>query len=102
MSHSVEGSASAFPTPQSAFNQDANGLTKREYFAVHSDQPGVAEIVTAAGLHCTDNFWVWKDAETKIGSFNDWWMKLTNEERFALSSKVRVQQADALLKELAK
>lgn len=74
-----------------------SGLTKREYFAVFADQPGVMEIVTAAGLHCTDNFWVWKDPETKIGSFNDWWSKMSNEERFALSSKVRVQQADALL-----
>lgn len=76
------------------------GLTKRELFAVFSDQPGVAEIVTAAGLRCTDNFWVWKDAETKIGSFNDWWATLSNAERFALSAKVRVEQADALLKAL--
>jgi hypothetical protein len=73
------------------------GLTKRELFAVFSTQPGVAEIVTAAGLHCQDNFWVWKDADTKIGSFTDWWAKMSNEERFALSSKVRVQEADALL-----
>lgn len=85
----------AFP---SAYSLPENrGLTKREYFAVFADQPGVAEIVTAAGLHCTDNFWVWKDADTKIGSFTDWWSKLSNTERFALSSKVRVQQADALL-----
>lgn len=73
------------------------GLSKRELFAALSTQPGVSEIVTAAGLHCPDNFTVWKDAETKIGTFSDWWAKMSNEERFALSSKVRVQQADALL-----
>lgn len=78
------------------------GLTKRELFAMHATQPGVSEIVTAAGLHCPDNFSVWHDADTRIGSFNEWWSKLTNEERFALSSKVKVQQADALLAELAK
>lgn len=78
------------------------GLTKRELFAMHATQPGVSEIVTAAGLHCPDNFSVWYDADTRVGSFNEWWSKLTNEERFALSSKVKVQQADALLAELAK
>jgi hypothetical protein len=88
---------SAFPSGDFYNCEPSRGLTKREYFAVFADQPGVAEIVTAAGLVCTDNFWVWKDAETKIGSFADWWAKKSNEERFALSAKVRVQQADALL-----
>lgn len=32
-SHTRNASASAFPSEQSAFNQDANGLTKREYLA---------------------------------------------------------------------
>lgn len=78
------------------------GLTKREYFAIHADQPGVAEIVRAAGLHSPDNFYVWKDAETKVGNFNEWYSALPDAERFRLWARVRVQMADALIAELAK
>ena len=92
----------AYPVTEDSYHEPSRGLTKRELFALHATQPGVSEIVTAAGLHCPDNFSVWYDADTRIGSFNEWWSKLTNEERFALSSKVKVQQADALLAELAK
>lgn len=77
-------------------NTQGYGLTKREWLATFATQPGVSEIVAAAGLICPDNFNVWNNTE-KIGTFNDWWAKMSNEERFALSSKVRVQQADALL-----
>lgn len=102
------GNEPAFPTSVQRgqngeyWTEDEGGMTKREYFAVMATQPGVSEIVTAAGLHCPDNFSVWKDAETRIGHFNDWWSKLSNEERFRLTAVVRIQQADALLAELAK
>lgn len=88
----------SFAFPQEI--EHIGGLTKRELFAVFGDQPGVAEIVTAAGFHSPDGFSVWRDKETKIGTFTDWWSKLSNRERFALSSKVRMEQADALLSAL--
>lgn len=72
------------------------GLTKREYFAIHCDQPGVSELVTAAGLICPDNWSVWRDKDTKLGTFTEWYAKLTNTERFELYAKVRVQTADAM------
>ena len=72
------------------------GLTKREYFAIHCDQPGVSELVTAAGLICPDNWSVWRDKDTKLGTFTEWYAKLTNAERFELYAKVRVQIADAM------
>lgn len=73
------------------------GLSKREYFAVHADQPGVAEIALAAGLHCPDGFTLWSDERTKIGGFNEWWAKLPGARRLELWAQVRVAQADALL-----
>jgi hypothetical protein len=66
---------------------DMGGMTLRDYMAIHSTQPGVAEILTAAGL-----------GEMSGIAFHSWWARLTNEERFALTSKVRYQQADAMLK----
>jgi hypothetical protein len=39
---SINGNNFAFPTPQTEFNQDANGLTKREYFAAMAMQGWLA------------------------------------------------------------
>jgi hypothetical protein len=76
------------------------GLTKREYFAVHLDQPGMAEIVTAAGLTWSNNE-VWEGEHISLGYFDKWWSTLPQARRFALYAKVRVALADALLAELA-
>mgnify|MGYP000936458441 CR=1 FL=1 len=75
-----------------------DGMSLRDYFAAKADQPGVAEVVTAAGLTCPDGISVWADSNTRIGTFTQWWGGLTNEDRFALSAKVRFQQADAMLR----
>ncbi len=72
------------------------GMTLRDYFAVHADQPGYAEIVTHAGLTYAVNQ-VWKDAQTSIGTFDMWWRDLPNSERFRLSAEVRYAIAEAML-----
>jgi hypothetical protein len=80
----------------------AFGMTLRDFFAAKADQPTVQEIVTAAGLHSPDNYTVWSDGETQIGTVIQWWGTLTNESRFALLAKVRFQYADAMLAERGK
>jgi hypothetical protein len=72
------------------------GMSLRDYFAVHADQPGYAEIVTHAGLTYGSNQ-VWKDAQTSIGTFDSWWRDLPNSERFRLSAEVRYAMADAMI-----
>jgi hypothetical protein len=74
------------------------GITARDYFAAHAEQPGVAEIISAAGLYSPDGHTVWSDPETQIGTFTKWWSTLTNERRFYLAAKVKFEQADAMLK----
>lgn len=92
--------------PCSATTHQYCGLTKRELFALHAEQPGVQEIVTAAGYYTEDNFLIYKTRHKvgadRIGPFNEWWATLTNQERFALTAKVKIQQADALLAGLSK
>jgi|GEM_PF-1201965 len=73
-----------------------SGMSLRDYFAVHADQPGYAEIVSHAGLTYGSNQ-VWRDAQTSIGTFDSWWRDLPNEERFRLSAGVRYAMADAML-----
>lgn len=72
------------------------GMSLRDYFAVHADQPGYAEIVSRAGLTYGSNQ-VWQDAKTSVGTFDIWWRDLPNEERFRLSAEVRYAMADAML-----
>ena len=92
----------AFPTPEirapngSVLSAGQDGMSLRDYFAVHADQPGVAEIVSMAGLSYSANQ-VWVDANTSIGTFDSWWRGITNDERFNLSARVRYALADAML-----
>lgn len=86
----------AFPLSAGEFGE--MGMTLRDYFAIHSDQPGVAEIVTAANLTYA-NHKVWIDEQTSLGSFDEWWQSLPQEERLSLYAKVRFAMADALLTE---
>ena len=88
----------AFPggTP-SRFNGSVNdGMTLRDWFASHADQPGVSEIVTMAG-HRTDGFWVEFADGSEKAKFNDWWNGLPLPERCLLSARVRFALADAML-----
>jgi len=72
------------------------GMTHRDYAAIHADQPGIAEIVSMAGLtHSAGQ--VWSDGQTSLGPFESWWRSIPNSERFMLSARVRYAMADALL-----
>ena len=100
-SKKIDDGGPAFPTIPSYDDagypsQDADGLSIRDYFAVHADQPGYAEIVSHAGLTYGSNQ-VWKDAQTSVGTFDSWWRDLPNSERFRLSAEVRYAMADAML-----
>ena len=77
----------------------STGLSIREYMAVHSTQPGVSEICAVAGVKC-DGHTVY--LEMRKYSFNEWWETLPLTERLDLASKVRVMQADSLIRELEK
>lgn len=101
MTKKIEDGGPAFPTiptydSQGYPSQESEGLSVRDYFAVHADQPGYAEIVTHAGLTYGSNQ-VWKDAQTSIGTFDSWWRDLPNSERFRLSAEVRYAMADAMI-----
>lgn len=71
----------------------------RDYFAIHSDQPGRLEIAMVAGVR------VQEDAPSSftpperdaLPRFSDWYRTLTQEERYTLQAKVRYEQADAML-----
>lgn len=71
------------------------GMTLREYFAAHADQPGVSEIVSMAG-HRTDGYWVEFSDGREKQKFNDWWNDLPLPERCSLSARVRFALADAM------
>ena len=73
-----------------------DGMSLRDYFAAHCDQPGVLEIATAAGLHCADNFWVINPSGEKQ-KFTAWYEALSQSARFELQAKVRFQMADAMI-----
>jgi len=93
----------AFPFPSGPeprvhkFHERNEGMSLRDYFAIHCDQPGVDEIVTAAGLVHRD-YKVWQDENTCLGHFIDWYSKLSQERRFELYAKVRYAMSDAMLK----
>lgn len=75
-----------------------DGLSLRDYFAAKATQPGVSEIITAAGLReANDGKVICEDGCER--TFNFWWRGLTNEYRFQLAAKVRYQEADAMIAE---
>ena len=73
-----------------------SGMSLRDYFAVHADQPGVTEIVSMAGGE-TDGFWVALFPGGARVRFNDWWSDLPLSDRLDLSARVRYAMADAML-----
>lgn len=79
------------------------GMTLRDYFAVHCDQPGEAEIIVAAGLTSLSSAGYFvtgfpDDPDKKI-TFTDWWREVSQEGRFRLYAKVRYAIADAMIAE---
>jgi len=87
--------------PNSHDNGWQAGMTLRDYFAVHADQPGVSEIVAMAGGE-TDGFRVKFSSGGSECKFNEWWNNLPLEDRLTLSARVRYAMADAMLAERAK
>jgi len=78
------------------------GMSLRDYFAVHADQPGMTEIVAAAGLRLLKGQ-IWADDEGPIfPSFNAWWESLDQNARFELSAQVRYAMAEAMLEARSK
>lgn len=97
----------AFPIPNErdqwgdGISEGSRGMSLRDYFAVHADQPGVAEIVAVAGGE-TDGYRVRFNAGETERKFNDWWNDLPLADRLSLSARVRYAMADAMLAERAK
>lgn len=86
----------AFPV-QDASTWQAHGMTLRDYFAVHSVQPGMGELASLAGL-VYRNGAVWKDEQTRVAGADEWFNTLPLSERLELFSRVKYAMADALLK----
>lgn len=74
-----------------------SGMTLRDYFAVHADQPGVSEIVTMAGGETADGYRVKFSPGGADYKFNEWWNGLPIADRLSLSAQVRYAMADAML-----
>lgn len=95
---SAPDGGSAFPNMgKHANNNPEGGLSVRDYFAIHCDQPGCAEITEAAGLVFRDNR-VWTSETAGMG-FNDWYNALPSARKLQLYAQVRYAMADALLAE---
>ena len=78
------------------FQEAESGMSLRDYFAVHADQPGVSELVAMAGGE-TDGFHVKFTRDCTPMKFNDWWNGLPLADRLDLSARVRFAMADAML-----
>lgn len=98
----LDTSPPAFPlaVPGDCMMEPSWGMSLRDYFAVHCDQPGTAEIITAAGLSLKSPagvFVVFPDGSEK--TFSEWWNEMSQAERFGLYAKVRFDLADAMLRQ---
>lgn len=72
------------------------GMSLRDWFATHCDQPGVSEIISMAGGE-TDGYRVKFSPDGTEYTFNEWWNGLPLEDRLSLSARVRYAMADAML-----
>jgi len=75
-----------------------SGMTLRDYFAIHSTQPGMAEICKAAGVEIDSMHRVHLSKYGEGMHFDGWWTGMTLEQQCELSAKVRYAQSDAMLK----
>ena len=80
------------------------GMTLRDYFAVHADQPGRLEITAAANVQVKDYSSITRDDPRwdKLPTWDNWFNSLSQDHRYELYAKVRFQIADAMLKERSK
>ena len=69
-----------------------NGMSLRDYFAIHCDQPGVTELLALAGKTPASN-------RSEAMVFANWWPSLSNDERFGWYAKCRYAMADAMITE---
>lgn len=86
----------AFPV-QDASTWRCYGVTLRDYFATHSVQPGMGELASLAGLVYRQGA-VWKDEQTRVSGFDEWFNTLPLSERLELFSRAKYAMADAMLK----
>lgn len=97
--HSPEHHMPAFPTWGEAGDHIASGMSLRDYFAVHSTQPGMSEIAKAAGVGMDSSRRVYLEADAPFGRhFDEWWGALSLQQQCDLSARVRYAQADAMLR----
>jgi hypothetical protein len=100
---------SAFPRQFKQWDNDCGewvpgepeaGMTLRDYFAIHGEEPSQIELLDAGGMvQGEDGIYARNDGQTKVAkSFYEWFNKQSNEQRFALCAKVRFLMADAMLK----
>lgn len=89
--------AGVFSVDHAYADQGEAGMSLRDYFAIHADQPGVAEIVAEAGL-VHNAYGIWSGPETRVAAhFNAWWETVPQAEKFRLYAVVRYRMADAML-----
>ena len=98
----IDDGGPAYPVP-SYVNVDGvthesrpQGMSLRDYAAIHSTQPGCSEIIAMAGLTWSASR-VWLSEDTGI-SFDQWWETMPLAARLDLCAKVRYAQADAMLR----
>ncbi len=77
-----------------------SGMTLRDYFAIHGDQPGQLEIAAAAGVLVREHCGLpWNDPKAlELPTWLEWFHKLPQSERYRLYAEVRYSIADAMLK----
>jgi len=86
-----DNSGSAFPQHGDTFEE---GMTLRDYFAAHCDQPGQVEMAENLGWEIDDR--------GVVVDFTKKYAAISQDKRLAAYSKVRYQMADAMLEERKK
>ena len=90
----------AFPAVR-IVGREYQGMTLRDYFAIHCDQPGQDEIARMAGVRCAyvNGDGAEDEQGEKLPKWVEWYGGLSTDERFGLYARVRYALADAMLRE---
>jgi hypothetical protein len=72
-------------------------MSLRDYFAIHSIQPGAGEICAAADVTVENGLVFNRGASVPLGTFDHWFSGLPFAERLRLFSVVKYAMADAML-----
>lgn len=76
-----------------------NGISLRDYMAIHSTQPGISEICSVAGVvWSAGKVWRKNDTDNPIGTFEKFLSSMSLEEQLDLCSRVKYAQADSMLR----